>query len=93
MADEPPPQHSSPSVSTVAVGARARQVNPTFAETKPPTASAVDQILTKGDPVYFSDAPNDGVKLTASNSDLVGKITTAEAIMQEDQDVLRILAK
>ena len=45
-----------------------------------------------GDSVYATEAP-DGVRLTAANPDFEYKMETAERIMREDRDILRILAK
>ncbi|MFN7265423.1 MAG: AbrB/MazE/SpoVT family DNA-binding domain-containing protein [Phenylobacterium sp.] len=46
-----------------------------------------------GDTVYVSETPDGGVKLTASNPDFEAKMAAAEAIMREDRDILRVLAK
>ena len=45
-----------------------------------------------GDAIFASEAP-DGVRLTASNPDFAAKMAAAEAIMREDRDILRVLAK
>ena len=45
-----------------------------------------------GDTLFVSEAP-DGVRLTAANPDFAAKMEAAEAIMREDRDILRVLAK
>lgn len=45
-----------------------------------------------GDTLHLTEAP-DGVRLTASDPDFVAKMEMAEAIMREDRDILRALAK
>lgn len=45
-----------------------------------------------GDVLHLSEAP-DGVRLTAGDADFVAKMESAEAIMREDRDILRVLAK
>lgn len=45
-----------------------------------------------GDAIFATEAP-DGVRLTASNPDFAAKMAAAEAIMREDRDILRVLAK
>lgn len=45
-----------------------------------------------GDTVFVSESP-DGIRLTASNPDFATKMAVAEAIMREDRDILRVLAK
>lgn len=45
-----------------------------------------------GDSLYVTETA-DGVRLTASNPDFEAKMALAEAIMREDRDILRILAK
>jgi putative addiction module antidote len=45
-----------------------------------------------GDTIFVTDAP-DGVRPTASNPDLEAKMRTAEAIMRQDRDILRVLAQ
>ena len=46
-----------------------------------------------GDTLYVSDAPDGGVRLSPSNPDFEAKMAAAEAIMREDRDILRVLAK
>lgn len=45
-----------------------------------------------GDALYLSEAP-DGVRLTAVDLDFADKMEATEAIMREDRDILRELAK
>lgn len=45
-----------------------------------------------GDQLYLSEAP-DGVRLSAVDPDFAAKMEAAEAIMREDRDILRELAK
>ena len=45
-----------------------------------------------GDTLFVSEAP-DGVRLTASDPDFAARMAAAEAIMREDRDILRVLAK
>ena len=45
-----------------------------------------------GDTLHLTEAP-DGVRLTASDPDFVAKMEIAEAIMRDDRDILRALAK
>ncbi|MCA6253332.1 MAG: AbrB/MazE/SpoVT family DNA-binding domain-containing protein [Phenylobacterium sp.] len=46
-----------------------------------------------GDTLYVSEAPDGGVRLSPSNPDFESKMAAAEAIMREDRDILRVLAK
>jgi hypothetical protein len=39
-----------------------------------------------------SETP-DGIRITAANPDFAAKMDLAEAIMREDRDILRVLAK
>jgi putative addiction module antidote len=45
-----------------------------------------------GDTLHLTESP-DGVRLTAADPDFSAKMDAAEAIMREDRDILRILAK
>jgi putative addiction module antidote len=45
-----------------------------------------------GDALFVSEAP-DGIRITASDPDFAAKMEAAEAIMREDRDILRVLAK
>lgn len=45
-----------------------------------------------GDQLFLTEAP-DGVRLTAVDPDFAAKMDAAEAIMREDRDILRELAK
>jgi len=46
-----------------------------------------------GDSVYATEAPDGGVRLTASNPDFEKKMALAEKIMREDREILRVLAQ
>jgi len=45
-----------------------------------------------GDTLYVSETP-DGIRITAADPEFAAKMDLAEAIMREDRDILRILAK
>lgn len=45
-----------------------------------------------GDTLYVSETP-EGIRITAANPDFAAKMELAEAIMREDRDILRVLAK
>ena len=45
-----------------------------------------------GDTLYVSETP-DGIRIIAGNPDFVARMEMAEAIMREDRDILRVLAK
>ncbi|EJL24038.1 AbrB/MazE/SpoVT family DNA-binding domain-containing protein [Novosphingobium sp. AP12] len=45
-----------------------------------------------GDTLHLTESP-DGVRLTAADPDFAAKMEAAEAIMREDRDILRVLAK
>jgi putative addiction module antidote len=45
-----------------------------------------------GDTLHLTESP-DGVRLTAADPDFSAKMDAAEAIMREDRDILRVLAK
>ncbi len=45
-----------------------------------------------GETVYFTETP-DGVRITPSDPQFEAKMKAAEAIMREDRDILRVLAK
>ena len=49
--------------------------------------------LQKGDTVYLTEAPDGGYRLTPYNPDFARQMTLAEAIMHDDRDILRALAK
>lgn len=48
--------------------------------------------VVPGDTIYATEAP-DGIRLTAADPDFAHKMELAEAIMREDRDILRVLAK
>ncbi len=45
-----------------------------------------------GDKVYFTETPT-GFHISASDPQFEAKMAAAEAIMREDRDILRVLAK
>ncbi len=45
-----------------------------------------------GDTVYFTETP-DGIRMTPSDPQFEAKMKAAEAIMREDRDILKVLAK
>jgi putative addiction module antidote len=49
--------------------------------------------LQKGDRVYLTEAPDGGYRLTPYNPDFERQMELAEAIMHEDREALRVLAK
>lgn len=48
--------------------------------------------VAKGDVLYLTEAP-DGYRLTPLDPDFERQMAAAEAIMQEDRDILHALAK
>jgi len=48
--------------------------------------------VEEGDTVYLTDA-QDGYRITPLDPDFAQQMATAEAIMREDRDILRELAK
>lgn len=49
--------------------------------------------LQKGDSVYLTEAPDGSYRLTPYNPDFERQMALAEAIMHDDRDILRTLAK
>ncbi len=45
-----------------------------------------------GDAVFLTETP-DGIRITSSDPQFEAKMEAAEAIMREDRDILRVLAK
>lgn len=45
-----------------------------------------------GDSLFVSEAP-DGIRISATNPDFAAQMEAAEAIMREDRNILRALAK
>lgn len=45
-----------------------------------------------GDTLHVTEAP-DGIRITAADPGFAEKMAAAEAIMREDRDILRVLAK
>lgn len=48
--------------------------------------------VAPGDTIYATEAP-DGIRLTAGDPGFALKMELAEAIMRDDRDILRVLAK
>jgi hypothetical protein len=49
--------------------------------------------VQKGDTLYLTETPDGGYRLTPYSPDFERQMTLAEAIMHEDREVLRQLAK
>ena len=49
--------------------------------------------VRKGDSLYLTEAPDGSYRLTPYNPDFERQMTQAEAIMREDREILRVLAK
>lgn len=49
--------------------------------------------VQKGDTVYLTEAPGGGYRLSPYNPDFERQMSLAEAIMHDDRDILRALAK
>ena len=49
--------------------------------------------VKKGDTVFLTEAPDGGYRLTPYNPDFERQMALAEAIMHDDREVLRALAK
>lgn len=47
----------------------------------------------EGDKVFFSESPDGTYRMGASNPDFERQMATAEEIMKEDREILRVLAK
>ncbi len=48
--------------------------------------------VEQGDPVYLTETPT-GFHISACDPQFEAKMAAAEAIMREDRDILRVLAK
>ena len=46
-----------------------------------------------GDQVYVTEAPDGSLRLTPNNPEFEEAMEVAEAIMREDRDILRVLAR
>jgi len=58
------------------------------------TKEAMAQLkVQKGDTLYLTEAPDGGYRLTPYNPEFEQQMTLAEAIMHDDREVLRQLAK
>ena len=49
--------------------------------------------VRKGDSLYLTEAPDGSYRLTPYNPDFERQMNQAEAIMREDREILRVLAK
>ncbi|RYE54188.1 MAG: AbrB/MazE/SpoVT family DNA-binding domain-containing protein [Rhizobiaceae bacterium] len=49
--------------------------------------------VEQGDTIYFSEAPDGSFRLTPYDPVFEAQMDMAEAIMREDRDILRVLAK
>jgi putative addiction module antidote len=49
--------------------------------------------VQKGDTLYLTESPDGGYRLTPYNPEFERQMTLAEAIMHDDREVLRQLAK
>jgi putative addiction module antidote len=49
--------------------------------------------VQKGDTVYLTETPDGGYRLTPYNPDFERQMAAAEAIMHDDREILRALAK
>jgi len=49
--------------------------------------------VKKGDTVYLTEAPGGGYRLTPYNPEFERQMSLAEAIMHDDREILRALAK
>ncbi|MBE7181050.1 MAG: transcriptional regulator [Terriglobus roseus] len=49
--------------------------------------------VRKGDTLYLTEAPDGSYRLTPYNPEFERQMAQAEAIMHEDRDILRALAK
>ena len=49
--------------------------------------------VDRGDTLYLSEAPDGSFRLTAYDPEFARQMELAEAIMREDRDILRALAK
>jgi putative addiction module antidote len=49
--------------------------------------------VSTGDSLYWSETPDGGFRVSASNPDFATKMAAAEAIMREDRDILKVLAQ
>jgi len=49
--------------------------------------------IQPGDPLYLTQAPDGGYRITPHSDGFARQITLAETIMRDDRDILRALAK
>ena len=58
-----------------------------------PKAAQEDLRINKGDTVYLTEAPDGTLTLTPYSPDFERQMKLAERIMDEDREMLRLLAK
>nr|WP_229498903.1 transcriptional regulator [Pseudoduganella ginsengisoli] len=49
--------------------------------------------VQKGDTLYLTEAPDDAMRTTPYNPEFERQMALAEAIMHDDREILRVLAK
>lgn len=49
--------------------------------------------VQKGDMLYLTEAPDGAMRITPYNPDFESQMALAEAIMHDDREILRVLAK
>lgn len=49
--------------------------------------------VQKGDTLYLTEAPDGAMRITPYNPDFENQMALAEAIMHDDREILRVLAK
>lgn len=49
--------------------------------------------VDRGDQLYVTEAPDGSYRIGAFDPEFAGQMELAEAIMREDRDILRVLAK
>ena len=49
--------------------------------------------VKKGDTLYLTEAPDGAMRITPNNPELARQMAVAEAIMDDDREILRELAK
>lgn len=49
--------------------------------------------VQKGDTLYLTEAPDGAMRITPYNPDFENQMALAEAIMHDDRQILRVLAK
>ena len=49
--------------------------------------------VQKGDTLYLTEAPDGAMRITPSNPEFERQMALAEAIMHDDREILKVLAK